>query len=164
MIEKVSIESMLESETLQSAKQNFLSTQSSQEDNTQFTSIEINERTFFAQALELIQILPISFQDEPYELSIFKFIQISVKFWKKVIPLPQNEETKYSIQILDERSNDFANIINRQSNQDNSNEHLPHSNDNFQNSNSLEEPVVSLISECFCKLFPPQKNQTHSLP
>jgi hypothetical protein len=47
--------------------------------------------------------------------TIFYFIQLSVNFWNKVILPPQNEETKYSIEILSEGAVYCLNIINQQS-------------------------------------------------
>jgi hypothetical protein len=114
-------------EKLLSSKQDSLPNQYFHEENTHSNPTGIKEQTFFLKAFELIKTLTINFSEEPAELTIFKFIQISVNFWNKVISSPQNEEMKYSMETFDEKSDEFVHIINQQQAKI------------FQNSVSLEE-------------------------
>jgi hypothetical protein len=74
---------------------------------------------FFQQAFQLIQTLPILFNDEPIPLILYNFIQHSVNFWIKVIPPPQNEGSKYTIETLSEGVDYFSNIIHQFQSQQN---------------------------------------------
>jgi hypothetical protein len=99
-------------ENSDSSKQISDSKQSSQQENFQINSSESSENIFFRNAFELIQALSNSFSSEDITKTIYNFIEISVNFWKKVIP-PQNEETKYSMEALSEGVEYFSNLINQ---------------------------------------------------
>jgi hypothetical protein len=100
-------------------EQNSVSNQSLEEDNSQTSSAESLEQMFLPQTFELIQTLPISFTDEPIGFQIFKFIQVSVNFWSRIIPRSQNEEAKYPMETLSEGAEYFAYIINQHNSQEN---------------------------------------------
>jgi hypothetical protein len=69
-------------------------------------------------------------------------------------PPPQNKETKYSMQLLEEKSDEIANLINQHYTQEKSNEQSPQSNEDFQNSNSIDECILSMISQSFQQIHP----------
>jgi hypothetical protein len=121
--------------------------QSFPEENALSDPNEINEQTFFLKAFELIQTLPIRLDEELYGFAIFKFIQISVNFWNQIIPKPQNEEMKYSLETFEKKSNEFAHFIHNFTIQNGETKYS-------QNSNSIDESVISLISECYYTLIP----------
>lgn len=51
------------------------------------------------------------FTNESIPLTILNFIQLSVKFWVKVISPYQNRESKYPMKILSDDAESFANIL-----------------------------------------------------
>jgi hypothetical protein len=75
--------------------------------------LNIREQTFLQEAFQLIRTLPITFNNEPIPLILYKFILYSVNFWIKIIPHPHNEESKYTFESLSEGSDYFANIISQ---------------------------------------------------
>jgi hypothetical protein len=108
---------------------------------------------------------------------IYDFIQISVNFWNKVIPCPQNDETKYSIEQFSEGAKFYSQIINdyhsKQINSYNiSNEIIfdspTNSQSQFPNQHSQFSSAFHLIpeeeqnSDCFNQNFNQHKNIRNS--
>jgi hypothetical protein len=111
--------------------------------------------------------LPITFSNEDIAKTIYNFIDISVKFWNQVIPPPQHEEEKYSIEIFSEELDYYSQIINLHYQSQNislniSNEiifdSIPEQIETSTNDQScLDKSTISLISECI-RMFRPNPN------
>jgi hypothetical protein len=73
--------------------------------------VDLSEITFFKQASNLIQSLKVGFFREPVHQAVYRFLQLSVHFWKKIIPPPENEKTLYTINQLSDSSDYFAQVV-----------------------------------------------------